>query len=112
VNFPTSGDLAAFSGFLKLRAIEDMIRSRRPDLADRVSSDDGRIVTVDLPPLGIDPRPRVAVAKFRSGTTEHWLLSASTGHDLVTSVWDLTTPNEVIADAAAAMWDRCSPARR
>ena len=107
MSFPTSADLTAMSEFLRLQQVQRLIEAKEPAVRGAVSCENGRMLTITMPPLGADPRPRVALGRARTGTTVNWLLTASTGSTIVTSWWDQSTSDDVLADAAIAMRERC-----
>ncbi|MGX4688714.1 hypothetical protein [Streptomyces sp. JNUCC 63] len=98
--FPPSDMVAAFSRHLHFKSLEQAMRERHPDMADRVRFDDtDRLMHLKV---YLSERNAVGLAQVRMEHTVVWaVLDPVLNSD--PSVWSLNTPDEVLVDALHAL---------
>lgn len=99
MSFPSSGDMAAFGRLLRHHGLYDRITARRPDLADRIESEDGLTSVISV---AIGQARKVVIAeghvKSAVGSWPVWLI-ADPSSSLRPRFWSTRTDEDVLADA-------------
>lgn len=102
--FPPGDMVAAFGRHLHFQSLEQALRERHPELADRVHFDDsqGRM----LLKVALSGVQSVALAHVRMGHSIVWAVMDPV-LDSEPSLWPLDTPDDVLVDAVHAHASAC-----
>lgn len=98
------------SRWLRLERLRGSIEEARPDLAHLVSTETGRMITIDLPATRFDDRPRVVVGDVTAGYWPYVLVTGLSGMKFLYSSWPVSAECSDVAAAAWIMYGSCSRA--
>jgi hypothetical protein len=95
VPFPTSDEAAAFAEFMHFKSLEDLLRQRAPEYAERIERPDTAPLHLKI---RLDDGTGVLVG-WLSKPPGAWVITGPEPARSVTRVWSLDTPDEVLVEA-------------
>lgn len=97
--FPTSGEMAAFAALMQYRSLEDLLRKRAPEYAERIERPDTQPLFLKI---RLDDGGSGVMLHFMSRLPGAWIISDLQSALIRPRVWGLDTPPEILVDALKA----------
>lgn len=109
MEFPSSSEIRWFADSLKLEGLKQCLLSAHPDLraVTSLSQAQPMALGLDLPPDRRGFGRRVVAGRVATRSSAHWLIVGARSTELMTSIWDLATHDEVLRDAIVATYRAC-----